>query len=495
MRVSLTVLVFLLMFALSSAQFITFERFYGGDYYEVANGILQTQDQGYLIAGYSYSFGTSSDTSDIYLMKTDSLGDTLWTKSYGGTDFDEAYDMQPTSDNGFIIIGYTRSFSVTPCTSDVYLIKTDENGDSLWTRTYGGAHFDIGHAAYQTSDHGYILTGQTRSFVTGTWDVYIIRTDSLGDTLWTKIYGDDYDQSGRAVQQTTDGGFIITGYTGVTGELWPDIFLMKLNSSGDSLWTKTYGSSLIDYGAKVRQTTDHGYLVAGYINWDVVWESDIYLLKTDSLGDTLWSQVYTGYGQDMGFSLSQTADNGYIIAGFTGQAGFDSRDVYVIKTDSMGDTLWTHTYGGDHRDQGYGAVQTVDNGYAIAGFSDRYGTDNWDFYLIKTDENGNVAIEENVEKQSATKVFTVIVAPNPFSNRTEIKLNSKAGVADIDIAIYDITGRLVKDFAPAKPSSLQSIDFYWDGVDNDGQKLTSGVYMLQIKTAGQSVTKKIILTR
>ena len=495
MRLSIIILILCVIVVFTSAQFITFERFYGGIDHEVANSLFQTSDNGYLICGYTYSFGGSPDTSDIFLVKTDSLGDTLWTRSYGGSDFEEAYGMQPTADNGFIIVGHTRSFSVTPCTSDVYIIKVDENGDTLWTKTYGGAHFDIGHAIAQTFDQGYIIAGQTRSFITGTWDVYIIRTDSLGDTLWTRIYGDDYDQSGRSVQQTSDGGFIITGYTGVSGELWPDIFLMKLNSSGDTLWTKTYGGSLIDYGAKVIQITDQEYIVAGYTNWDVAWESDLYLFKTDSIGDMLWSCTYAGYGQDMGFSLYQSADNGYIISGFTGQTGFDTRDVYVIKTDDLGDTLWTKTYGGDYRDQGYAAVQTMDGGYALAGFSDHYGTDNWEFYLIKTDPDGNIGIEENRDNHSTRHFIDIQVFPNPFCDKTTISFNGNMGSLNIEVAIFDLSGRIVKKFDIGKPGVLSLINFSWDGTDREGQELPSGVYILQLKTNSHSSTKKLILNR
>lgn len=351
---------------------------YGGSDYENGYSVQQTSDSSYVIVGRTSSFG--SGLEDVYFIKTNANGDTLWTKTYGGIDYDAGRAVQQTTDGGYIIAGRTSSSGAG--SADVYLIKTNADGDTLWTRTYGGADGDDGYSVQQISDSGYIIAGITYSF--GFWpDVYLIKTDSLGDTLWTRTYGGVDIDEGYSVQETIDGGYIIAGNTFIPGPNLLDVFLIKTDANGDTLWTRTYGGTEIDGSYSAQQTTDGGYIITGYTESFGAGRSDVWLLKTDSLGDTTWTKTYGGTLDDEGRSVQQTNDGGYIISGITSSFGIGSNDVYIIKTDVNGNALWTKTYGGIDDDRAFSAKQTSDKGYIIAGYTYSFGAGNADVYLIK----------------------------------------------------------------------------------------------------------------
>jgi len=344
----------------------SFERTYGGSDDDRGYSVQQTMDGGYVVAGYAGAFGAGY--ADVSLIKTDPSGDTLWTRTYGGSSSDYGASVQQTTDGGYIVAGYTASFGAGFYdVYNVYLIKTDPSGDTLWTRTYGGSKVDRGSSVQQTTDGGYIVVGDTDSFGAGFYDVYLIRTDPSGDTLWTRTYGGYSYDYGASVQQTMDGGYIVAGYTAplVPGSI--DVYLIKTSPSGDTLWTRTYGGYSSDYGYSVQQTTDGGYIIAGKTRSFGPVAYDIYLIKTDPSGDTLWTRTYGGSDYDSGYSVQQTMDGGYIVAGRTESFGAGFCDVYLIRTDPSGDTLWTKTYGGSDWDVGESVQQTTDGGYVIAG--------------------------------------------------------------------------------------------------------------------------------
>ena len=464
----------------------TFQRTYGGADPDFGYSVQQTADGGYIIAGWTESSGAGE--RDVYLIKTDAHGDTLWTTTYGGADTEYGAVARQTSDGGFIVVGSTRSFGVGQ--ADVYLIRTDADGDTLWTRTFGGTNDDYGYWIEPTADDGCIVVGNTNSFGSGETDVYLIRTDANGDTLWTRTYGgSDYDY-GAAVQPTVDGGYIVVGNTSSFGAGWDDIYLIKTDSSGRALWTKTFGGTYLDIGYSVQQMADSGYVLSGATGSFGAGGTDACLVRTDASGDTEWTKTYGGADNEYGFCVQQVADGDFMVTGFTSSFGAGGGDAYLIRTDDSGDTLWTRSFGGDSFDCGYSVQQTADGGYIIAGETDSYGAGGSDVYLIKTDSLGNVAVAEPKTNPTRASALSLSCEPNPFRTRTAISLQLTAD-SPAELAIFDASGRRVRSFSLLSPPSSLT----WDGKDELGYALPSGTYFLRLAAGSRHATARIVLQR
>lgn len=364
-----------------TAKVITFAKTYGyGEGYDVQ----LTKDDGYIVVGCTGFY--FPDESNVYLIKTDSLGDTLWTKTYGDAGSDEGHAVQPTSDGGYIVVGYIDKGTSN---RDIYLIKTDSFGFKRWDRTYGVQSNETGEHVQPTADGGYVIVGSTYAYGYGHGEeksnAYLIKTDSLGFKEWENTYDkSDYVQ-GSNVQPTTDGGYMIVGSIHSQGAPQFDVYLIKIDSHGKKLWRKTYVGPNYGYGNAIQSTSDSGYIVGGWTDS----YSDFFLIKTDSQGDSLWTKTYEASYYWGNMAVQPTSDGGYIIVG-AGSHGAGERDVYLIKTDSHGDTLWTRTYGGSHDDWANAVRQTRDGGYIVVGRYRFPGSTEPNVYLIKTDSLGNV---------------------------------------------------------------------------------------------------------
>ena len=480
----------LVLFPTTLRASIVFERTYGG--WDVDEGycVQQTSDGGYILAGFTQSFGAGR--KDVYLVKTDSLGDTLWTKVYGGEYWDKGRHVEQTSDGGYIIVGGTYSYGAGDC--DVWLLKTDSLGDTIWTRTYGDWGHDQGMCVRQTPDGGYIVVG-TFSPQASYGDVYILKTDSLGDTLWARTYGEmNVDEWGSSVQATADGGYIIVGGKGGAVR---DLYLLKVDSQGDTVWTRTYGGGGDEWGACVECTNDGNYIIAGGTHSYGAGYSDIWLMKVDPSGDTLWANTFGGSSYEWGYSVQQTSDFGYIITGCTESFGAGGEDVYLVKTDPGGNTLWTRTYGGGGWDRGYFVRQTSDLGYVILGYTGSFGAGGSDFYLIKTSPAGNVGVEDTTWQSLPDGFYLGQNYPNPFNSVTTIpyRLTTVHGQPTaVSLRVYNLLGQKVRTLV----DGLQKPGWYtltWDGKDEHGMDLPSGIYFCRLKGRGFLSTRRILILR
>jgi hypothetical protein len=308
-----------------------------------------------------------------------------WFKTFGGSEDDSGSSVQQTSDGGFILVGDTWSFGAGE--ADVWLIKTDASGNKLWEKTFGGIRDDRGHSVQQTSDGGFILLGWTESFDAREADVWLIKTDASGNIEWDRTFGGSDRDKGSSVQQTSDGGFILVGYTESFGAGWADVWLIKTDADGNKLWDRTFGGSGLDSGSSVQQTSDGGFILVGYTTSFGAGGFDVWLIKTDADGNKLWEKTFGGSGRDWGSSVQQTSDGGFILVGYT--TSFGAGDVWLIKTDANGNKQWDRTFGGSDWDEGWSVQQTRDGGFIIVGWTRSFGAGGPDVWLIKTDANGN----------------------------------------------------------------------------------------------------------
>jgi len=364
---------------------VTFQKTFGGTGLDYVYSVQQTFDGGYALCGYSMSFGSGME--DIYLIKTNANGNIQWSKIFGGTSYDVSFSIQQTADSGYIISGATGSFGIGLL--NVYLIKTDINGNTLWEKTYGQTFSDAAWSVKQTADGGFIITGFNSPPIITNSDVYLIKTDAVGNLVWAKGFGGTNIDEGFVVEQTADGGYVIIGRTGSFGAGSIDIYLIKTDNTGNLLWSKTFGGAGDDWGYSLKQTNDGGYIITGYTNSFGTGDYDACLIKTDSIGSLLWSKTYGGINSDGGYSIKQTSDGGFIVSGGTGSFGAGNSDSYLFKTDSNGVLLWSKTFGGAGGDGGGSVQQTIDGGFIIAGTTNSFGAGSLDIYLIKTDSLGN----------------------------------------------------------------------------------------------------------
>ena len=238
-----------------------------------------------------------------------------WHVNYGGGDSEWGNAVQQTGDGGYVIVGDTESFGEGE--EDVYIVKTDTDGEMQWYNSFGGSGVDIGSAVQQMADGGYVIAGYTNSFGEGGNDGYLIRTDSDGEMLWSKTFGGSKYDAFNDILLTEEGDLIIAGYTGSWGAGAYDVWLLKVNPDGEMLWNMTYGGSKGDIGNALLIAEDGGLIVTGETSSSGAGWSDVLLLKTDPVGEMLWNQTFGGEVTDRGYAVAESGDGGYVIAGST----------------------------------------------------------------------------------------------------------------------------------------------------------------------------------
>jgi len=262
---------------------------------------------------------------------------------------------------------------------------------SSFRKAIGGPASEEDSSLIQTSDGGYAIAGKTESSGAGQADVYVVKLDANGNLQWTKTIGGPKDDWGRSLIQTSDGGYAIAGFTSSFGAGQADVYLVKLDANGNLQWTKTIGGPESEGGYSLIQTSDGGYAIAGYTASFGAGQLDVYVVKLDANGNLQWTNTIGGPKGEEGHSLIQTSDGGYAIAGKTNSFGAGDYDVYVVKLDANGNLQWTKTIGGENEDWGSSLIQTADGGYAIAGYTVFLGAEPpFNVYFVKLDANGNL---------------------------------------------------------------------------------------------------------
>jgi hypothetical protein len=470
-----------------SAQF-NFNRIYGGSGGEQAYAVRQTYDGGYVFTGYTTSYGAGYN--DIWLVKLAPNGDTLWTKTYGFDWVEEAYAIKQMPDSGFIILGKSTTAS-NGLYNDFWLLKTDRMGDTLWTKFYGDLwEQETPSEVIQSSDGGFILIGVDTDNHISNGSIWMIKTDSAGDSMWTKKFGGPYGEGASCLIQTSDGGYLIGGSMAMSSGLSDnDLLLIKTTAVGEVSWMRTYGKRNSDGAGSLLETEDGGFLIAGTTDqYYYGFSYDVWLFKVSSSGDSLWSKYYGGYENESATAIHPSEDGGYFISANVSSSYRANDGQLLIKTDSQGDTLWTRRFGGEINDWASDGFPTMDGGFILSGYTDSFGALSRDAWIIKTDDMGYVADLRSNKNANPQQFQLYQNYPNPFNPTTMIYYQLPQTI-DVELSIYNLLGQRVATLVKEKKSAG------YHQVEWDATWYSSGVYYYRIEAGDFQDVKRMILLR
>jgi hypothetical protein len=449
------------------------------NYSDILNSSVQTDDGSFISVGSTNL--SSNSLSDILIVKTSSLGDTLWTKVYGTDETDAASNIIKTLDNNYLVTG---KWGTDVNNSDIIILKIDNNGDTLWTKKFGGPYEDEGRKSIEDSlGNFYVLGSKT---ATTSYVMYTIKTNPSGDTIWTRIYAKPYSAFPNSIIRIP-GGVVASGYyyandmgKGQTS------FLINYGFKGDTLWEKDYVLNGIpeNYISDLSYSPDHGYLLACSTYYASI-GYQFTLMKTDTKGDTLWTKNYTFNNSDYFMnSIDTTSDHSYILCGYKVD-GSINKSLSLIKVSSSGDTLWTRRYGITNNCYGMEAKETSDQGFIVSGVvSNLAGGNSEDMYLIKTDKNGKAYIISSI---FPVRTYTWFLKnyPNPANDKTAFYFDQPTSQN------YWITVRDEQGIIQLK----KNISSFESSYEIETASLNNGIYLYEIfsETLDQVCTGKLVV--
>lgn len=371
---------------ISSGQADSFIKFFGNSLSDFGFDVKQTADGGYIFIG---STTTEDNGTDMLLVKTDKYGNQEWANNEIGGEYDDkGYSLQITPDGGYILLG--SYIATAGGTSDMYLVKTDNAGIITWENTIGGTLNEEGFCIELTNDGGYILAGYTESYGYGAKDIYLVKTNQNGDTLWTNTFGGPADDIGNSVVQKNDNSFVIAGSSesfSETGQDGSNVILITTNENGFETDKMTFGGLDNDYGKSLRILPGGGYVIIGSTSSFESDLSDFYLLLIgEDIHTASATKIFVSSGNDYGNSIQLTGDDGFVIIGTNGVAG--NSTMCLIKTDQTGIEEFSEDYGGVGNETGEAVEQTSDGGFIIIGSSTIEG--NSMISLVKTRPDGGL---------------------------------------------------------------------------------------------------------
>jgi Secretion system C-terminal sorting domain len=471
---------------LAFSQDLLWQKRYGGVYNDDGFAVAAIVG-GYVLAGSTYSFGNGD--FDLYVVRLDTTGEVLWSKTFGDTLGDYGYGIATTATGGFVIAGSTIKNGL----SDVFVVCIDSAGQELWRKSFGGSGSDEGRSIQKTQDGGFVICGTSSSSGAGYSDLYLLKINANGDSLWARTYGGAGGESGMSVNEAQDGSLIAVGSTGSFGQGYSSLYAVHTSANGDPLWATTYGGPNSDFGSSVDEALDGGFIFAGATASATVGYSDVYLVKTNSSGIVEWSQTYGGAKDDRGYCVQATDDGGYIVAAT--QEGTSSRqiDAYLIKTDLTGAVQWSQVYGGEKSDYCRSIIRDQNKHFIAFGYSYSFSVGGSDLYLLKV--RGDMATPV-YERPSATLPdgFALLQNyPNPFNATTRIEFSTPRR-SHVALDIFNVLGervtRLVDNIISAGNWGTE-----WDGRNTAGQNVASGIYFYRVVTDFGQVTRKMVLLK
>jgi hypothetical protein len=354
-------------------------RTFGGGLDDGGYSLVEVSTGGFACVGYTMSSGAG--VQDVWLVRTAVDGSPQWSQPFGGTAGDWGRSVLEVGIGEFIILGDTNSYGAG--STDFYLLRICASGCLLWNKTHGGFDGDSGRSVIEVTGGGFMLGGYTTSFGAGGYDMWVVRTDADGNHLWNQTYGSIGGDFGMSVLEVSPSGFVIAGYTTSFGEGLGDIWLVRIDVNGNLLWSRTYGGLWYEYGVAMIEVSSGGFAIVGYTESFGAGGWDMWLVRTDADGNHLWNQTYGGVDDDRGFSVVEAVTGGFVLTGYTGSFGAGWQDLWVVRTDADGNHLWNQTYGGSTHDVGRSIVRAGPGGYVILGDTDSFGAGLDDFWLIR----------------------------------------------------------------------------------------------------------------
>lgn len=355
-----------------------FQKNYGGTNEDLGKAVLESDNGDIYIAGSTQSYGAGG--KDMYIIKTNSYGNEIWSRTIGGASDDEATEIIATSDDGLLILGSTASYGAGG--TDIFLVKINSSGSLVWQKFFGGPGNELGEDILQTSDGNYMINGVTNSSGSGLRDVYVIKVNSTGTMLWSKTFGGIADDGGSSLCNADSGNVMLFNYTDNYGALNRDLYVIKINSLGDSLNSWRYGGSEYEEAQSIERTVDGNFILFGHTASFGHIEHNMYALKISGNGVVLWQNDYGGTIHDGGEHGKQSDHGGYILAGRS--YSFDNyfEQMYLVKTDESGNLEWQKDIGGAEDDAAYNITET-DDAYLLVGNTKSITNGNNDVFLVK----------------------------------------------------------------------------------------------------------------
>lgn len=466
---SLSVILFLAIYPFVLHSQTTFEQTFGGAYEEYAHSIKQTPDGGFILCGYTKSMGNGLE--DVFVVKTDAQGNQEWSETFGGEFNDHGYYIACTNDGGYIYCGTTNSNWITKA----FVSKINSIGEILWMETFPGYFYSNSRHLLPAPDNGYIVCGATSLADIGETDAFIFKIDSTGQIQWSKTYGGEGYENLHAMCNTNDNGYLFVGSTTSFGAENFDLYIIKTNAAGDTLWTKMYGGGGYDGGFSVHQTTDNNYVIGvessnfGSTNLNMV------VLKINDEGNILWASPVSEDIIYRGCYLTTTSDDCIAGTGWSHDYFASIYQLVMFKMNNEGELLWTQVYGGDDYDQGLSIVETSDLGLAVGGATFSYGAGMSDMYLVKTTSNGTLTSTNNYLTESPE----ILLYPNPCSNSLWLKS---------------------KDI-PQQASFINAVGKVWQlsHITNNGitqfntSNFPRGLYIVKLSYTGKTVYLRVVV--
>ena len=442
----------------------------GGPLNDIGYTLCLTNDGGFLLVGTTRA--DSSRSEDIYMIMFNNQGDELWKKTYGWKHHDLIRSVLPL-DNGYLMVGEVWEYGMARL--DIYLLKTDLFGNQVWDQQYGTNYRDIGFEVVPSIDNGFLILGHSRGNKNA-GDIFLLKTNDAGEEIWRKTYGSIYDDYGHGLFQLENGTIYIFGskgafYNDVHANFKnhdADMYLIKADENGNEIWEKTYGKSEHDLGYSMTKASDGGLYLFGSSQSYGNGSFDMLLIRINDQGEVVWQKTYGGTNYEQGLSMVKNEQDELFLFGTTKSFGENnSPDLFLIKTDDEGNEIWNLTIGGDNIEIGYKVVATPDSGCAVIGQTNSSGNGKYDMAFVKVDNNGLIEYFTNSEDTALKGEF--VVYPVPLRNLGRIKFKNDHTVNVYHMEIISMSGVHARSFTIYPP------DYSFNNIS-----LPAGLYVYRI---------------